>query len=178
MFSQDGSLLPSSYADARFIDAVIFSKALTDYVHSKGLKFGLYTARGSGTCQGRPGSLNHELIDAATYCDWGIDYIKIDGASDSTGTAALVTAHIFARARAQTTYILGTYMRMRTTIIFLYSTGCRGAQDSMTSWSRFHAGLTKCYNDTGKSEFSNPVKNLLVGTPQLPRRPLSESGAE
>ena len=103
MFSQDGSLLPSSYADARFIDAVIFSKALTDYVHSKGLKFGLYTARGSGTCQGRPGSLNHELIDAATYCDWGIDYIKIDGASDSTGTAALVTAHVFARARAQTT---------------------------------------------------------------------------
>jgi alpha-galactosidase len=37
------------------------------------------TARGSGTCQSRPGSLNHEYIDAATYCDWNIDYIKIDG---------------------------------------------------------------------------------------------------
>eukprot|EP01047_Picozoa_sp_COSAG01_P053664 COSAG01_NODE_5778_length_4038_cov_40.442244_4_plen_86_part_00 len=36
-----------------------------------------YTARGSGTCQGRPGSLNYEYIDAATYCDWGLDYIKI-----------------------------------------------------------------------------------------------------
>jgi hypothetical protein len=42
------------------------------------LKFGLYTARGSSTCQLRPGSLDHELIDAATYCAWGIDYIKID----------------------------------------------------------------------------------------------------
>lgn len=60
-------------------------KSLTDYVHSKGLKFGLYTARGSGTCQGRPGSLNHEYLDAASYCEWGIDYIKIDackGAED------------------------------------------------------------------------------------------------
>ena len=60
-------------------------KALAQYVHSKGLKFGLYTARGSGTCQGRPGSLNHELVDAATYCDWELDYIKIDacrGAQD------------------------------------------------------------------------------------------------
>jgi alpha-galactosidase len=48
-------------------------------------KHRLYTARGSGTCQGRPGSLNHELIDAQTYCDWGLDYIKIDachGAED------------------------------------------------------------------------------------------------
>jgi hypothetical protein len=52
--------------------------ALADYVHSKGLKFGLYTARGSATCQGRPGSLGHEAHDAATYCAWGIDYVKID----------------------------------------------------------------------------------------------------
>jgi len=81
-------------------------KSLADYVHSKGLKFGLYTARGSGTCQGRPGSLNHELIDAETYCSWGLDYIKIDV--------------------------------------------CRGAKDPFTSWSRFHEGLQKCYNDTGR----------------------------
>ena len=66
---------------------------------------GLYTARGSGTCQQRPGSLNYELIDAATYCAWGIDYIKIDA--------------------------------------------CRGAQDPQASWSKFHAGIEKCHNDTG-----------------------------
>eukprot|EP00937_MAST-01D_sp_MAST-1D-sp2_P002502 g2502.t1 len=61
-------------------------KALADYVHSRGLKFGLYTARGTGTCQSRPGSRDHELIDAKTYCDWGIDYIKIDGCQ-GTGDA-------------------------------------------------------------------------------------------
>ncbi|XP_065831212.1 uncharacterized protein [Oscarella lobularis] len=54
-------------------------KAVTDYVHSKGLKFGLYTAQGSLTCQKRPAAYGHELQDAATYCEWGIDYLKIDG---------------------------------------------------------------------------------------------------
>eukprot|EP00911_Craspedida_sp_UC1_P000147 UC1_evm1s118 len=54
-------------------------RALTDYVHSKGLKFGLYTAAHQYTCQKRPGSYQHELLDAQTYCDWGIDYLKVDG---------------------------------------------------------------------------------------------------
>ncbi len=53
-------------------------KALADYVHSKGLKLGLYTDAGTGTCEKRPGSLNHEDQDAKTYASWGIDYIKID----------------------------------------------------------------------------------------------------
>ena len=45
-------------------------KAVADYVHSKGLLFGVYTAQGSRTCQDRPGAYNHELVDAQTYCDW------------------------------------------------------------------------------------------------------------
>lgn len=53
-------------------------KALADYAHSKGLKFGVYTARGSRTCQNRPGAYAHEAIDAATYCEWGLDYLKND----------------------------------------------------------------------------------------------------
>jgi len=53
-------------------------KALADYAHSKGLKFGVYTARGSRTCQNRPGAYMHEEVDAATYCDWGLDYLKND----------------------------------------------------------------------------------------------------
>jgi len=53
-------------------------KALADYVHSKGLKLGLYTDAGTGTCEKRPGSLNHEVQDAKTYASWGIDYVKID----------------------------------------------------------------------------------------------------
>jgi alpha-galactosidase len=53
-------------------------KALADYVHSKDLKLGLYTDAGTGTCEKRPGSLNHEDQDAKTYASWGIDYVKID----------------------------------------------------------------------------------------------------
>lgn len=45
-------------------------KALSDYVHSKGLKFGLYSDAGEKTCQGRPGGLGYEKIDAATYAKW------------------------------------------------------------------------------------------------------------
>ena len=53
-------------------------KALVDYVHSLGLKFGLYSSAGDKTCQGRPGGLNYEDIDAQTYTEWGIDYFKYD----------------------------------------------------------------------------------------------------
>jgi alpha-galactosidase len=53
-------------------------KPLADYVHSKGLKFGLYSAQREFTCQRRPGSWQHEAIDVQTYCDWGVDYLKLD----------------------------------------------------------------------------------------------------
>ena len=53
-------------------------KALADYVHSKGLKLGVYTDAGRLTCQKRPGSYEHELLDAKTYASWGVDYVKID----------------------------------------------------------------------------------------------------
>jgi alpha-galactosidase len=53
-------------------------KALADYVHGKGLKFGLYSDAGTGTCQNRPGSKGHEEVDARTYAEWGVDYLKYD----------------------------------------------------------------------------------------------------
>ena len=53
-------------------------KALADYVHSKGLLFGLYSDAGFKTCAGRPGSLGFETIDAKTYAEWEVDYLKYD----------------------------------------------------------------------------------------------------
>jgi alpha-galactosidase len=53
-------------------------KALADYVHSRGLQFGIYTDGGAQTCKGRPGTLGHERQDAATYAAWGVDYVKED----------------------------------------------------------------------------------------------------
>jgi alpha-galactosidase len=53
-------------------------KALADYVHSKGLKFGVYSDAGSQTCGGRPGSRGYEFQDAQMYAEWGVDYLKYD----------------------------------------------------------------------------------------------------
>ena len=53
-------------------------KALADYVHSKGLKLGIYSGPGPKTCAGYAGSLGHEEQDAKMYADWGIDYLKYD----------------------------------------------------------------------------------------------------
>jgi alpha-galactosidase len=53
-------------------------KAIADYVHSKGLKFGIYSDAGRLTCGGRPGSQGHEYQDALTYARWGVDYLKYD----------------------------------------------------------------------------------------------------
>ena len=53
-------------------------KPLADYAHSKGLLFGLYSDAGFKTCAGRPGSLGYEEIDAETYAEWGVDYLKYD----------------------------------------------------------------------------------------------------
>jgi alpha-galactosidase len=53
-------------------------KALADYVHSKGLKIGIYSSPGPKTCAGYEGSYGHELQDARTYAAWGIDYLKYD----------------------------------------------------------------------------------------------------
>ena len=56
-------------------------KALTDYVHSKGLKIGLYSSPGPKTCAGHEGSYKHEELDARRYGEWGFDYLKYDWCS-------------------------------------------------------------------------------------------------
>mmetsp|Transcript_19952 Transcript_19952/g.55463 ORF Transcript_19952/g.55463 Transcript_19952/m.55463 type:complete len:513 (-) Transcript_19952:397-1935(-) len=53
-------------------------KALAEYVHSLGLKFGIYSDAGHKTCAGRPGSWTFEQLDAQAYADWGVDYLKYD----------------------------------------------------------------------------------------------------
>jgi alpha-galactosidase len=56
-------------------------KALADYVHSKGLKIGIYSSPGPKTCAGFEASYNHEEQDAKLYAEWGIDYLKYDACS-------------------------------------------------------------------------------------------------
>lgn len=53
-------------------------KALADYIHSKGLKFGMYSCAGFKTCAGYPSSYGHEYEDAKQFAEWGVDYLKYD----------------------------------------------------------------------------------------------------
>ena len=62
-------------------------KSLADYIHSKGLKFGIYSCAGTKTCQGRPGGFGHEYQDARSYTRWGVDYLKYDWCNTNTQDA-------------------------------------------------------------------------------------------
>ncbi len=62
-------------------------KYLADYIHSKGLKFGIYSCAGTKTCQGRPGGRGYEFQDARTYARWGVDYLKYDWCYATTQNA-------------------------------------------------------------------------------------------
>jgi len=67
-----GNILPDS---AKFPSGM---KAIGDYIHSKGLKFGIYSCAGSMTCQKKPGSKGFQEKDAKAYASWGVDYLKYD----------------------------------------------------------------------------------------------------
>ena len=62
------------HSNERFPDM----KALSDYIHAKGLKFGIYSSPGARTCAGYEGSLGHEADDARMYAAWGVDFLKYD----------------------------------------------------------------------------------------------------
>lgn len=85
----DGWMASSRDKDGKQIaDTVRFPrgmKFLADYVHSRGLKIGIYSSNGKQTCAGYPGSYNNEELDAKTYAEWGIDYLKYDACGDKEG---------------------------------------------------------------------------------------------
>ena len=74
-------------------------KALADYIHSVGLKFGIYSDVGSKTCAGRPGSLGHEYQDARQYAAWAVDYLKYDWCNTITQDGHAVYSLMRAGAR-------------------------------------------------------------------------------
>jgi alpha-galactosidase len=75
----DGRLIPDP---VKFPDGI---KGVADYVHSKGLKLGIYSSAGDLTCAGYPASLGREQIDAQTWADWGVDLLKYDNCGDHQG---------------------------------------------------------------------------------------------
>jgi alpha-galactosidase len=77
-------------------------KALADYVHGKGLKFGIYTDVGTMTCAKRPGSIGHEYQDARQYAAWGVDYLKEDWCNTLPGQNAESSYTLMRNALAET----------------------------------------------------------------------------
>ncbi len=79
-----GNLVPDP---ARFPNGI---KAVADYVHGKGLTFGIYTSAGTMTCNalGFPGAIGHEQQDANLFASWGVDYLKYDNCGDHLGQSA------------------------------------------------------------------------------------------
>jgi Alpha galactosidase A/NPCBM/NEW2 domain/Alpha galactosidase C-terminal beta sandwich domain/NPCBM-associated, NEW3 domain of alpha-galactosidase len=75
-----GHLVPDT---AKFPDGI---KGTADYVHSLGLKLGIYEDAGSMTCAGYPGSYGHETTDAQDFANWGVDYLKYDNCNIVAGT--------------------------------------------------------------------------------------------
>ncbi len=84
----NGNIVPDAQ---RFPSGI---KAVADYVHAKGLLFGIYSDAGTGTCQNRPGSRGYEFQDARQYAAWGVDYLKYDwcnhGTQDSQASYSLM----------------------------------------------------------------------------------------
>ncbi len=107
-------------------------KALSDFVHSKGLKLGIYSSPGPKTCAGFEGSYGHELQDAKTYAVWGIDYLKYDLCSLGTRMRAAPTPE------AAHQIMVDAYIKMRDA---LRSTGrpivyslCQYGNDAVWQW--------------------------------------------
>lgn len=69
---ENGNLVPDS---EKFPNGM---KAVADYIHEKGLKFGMYSCVGTNTCAGYPGSFEHEMQDAKQLAEWGVDFLKYD----------------------------------------------------------------------------------------------------
>jgi alpha-galactosidase len=74
----EGRLVPD---DVKFPDGIA---AVADYVHDLGLKLGIYADAGTATCANYPGSLGYEEIDAQTFADWGVDYLKYDNCNNNS----------------------------------------------------------------------------------------------
>ncbi|MFI1335892.1 glycoside hydrolase family 27 protein [Streptomyces sp. NPDC020845] len=121
-----GRLVPDP---AKFPDGI---KGTADYVHSLGLKLGIYEDAGTATCAGYPGSLGHETTDAQTFASWGVDYLKYDNCNNNG-------------VPAQTRYTAMRDALAATDRPILYSL-CNWGQESVWTWG---ANVGNSWRTTG-----------------------------
>lgn len=134
----DGRLVPDP---AKFPDGI---KGTADYVHSLGLKLGIYEDAGLQTCAGFPGSLGHETTDAQTFAAWGVDYLKYDNCYAGPGCWQN-TCPNGSKAPAQTRYATMRDALAATGRPILFSL-CSWGEDSVWTWG---AGVGNSWRTTG-----------------------------
>ncbi|GEM_PF-168217 len=113
--------------------------SLANYVHSLGLKFGVYSDHGTNTCQHKPGSYLYEYVDANTYAQWGADYLKEDNCNLPVG------------ANAQVDYgrMSDALMKSGRPILFCLCGGQNGNSKSYQSWSPVLGNYWRTTGDIG-----------------------------
>ena len=135
-------------------------RAVSDYVHSKGLKFGMYSCDGVRTCADYPGSYDHEFLDAQTFADYGVDYLKYDNCNRP------VSAH-------QQTLYRRMGMALRATGRDIVFSACNWGQENVWSWIRSTGA--HLYRSTGDI-FDTPESYREIARSQMTHLDASAPG--
>lgn len=131
-------------------------KYLSDYVHSKGLKFGMYSCAGFMTCAGYPSSYGHEFEDAKQFAEWGVDYLKYDFCnfpSSGNGKNAYLTMAMALRCSGREILLAACNWGVENPSGWMRS---RGAHSYRSTGDIFD--VPKSYKDIFKSQVEN-IKN-------------------
>ena len=130
-------------------------KALADYIHSLGLKFGIYSDAGRLTCAGRPGSEGHEFQDAVTYARWGADYLKYDWCSTGDRNAQEAYAVMADALRLSGRPIIFSMCEWGTAKPWLW------AKNTGNSW-RTTGDIWDAFNTNDRAHsWAHPVTNIV-----------------
>ena len=133
-------------------------KALADYVHSKGLKLGIYSSPGPRTCAGYPGSYGHEEQDAKTFAAWGIDYLKYDWCS---------AGRIYKDPQLQPVYQKMGAALASTNRPIVYSL-CEYGRGTVQNWGAQVSGNLWRTTDDIRDEWSSMLGNVEEQVPTAP----------
>jgi alpha-galactosidase len=138
-------------------------KALGDYIHALGLKFGIYSDAGAQTCGGHPGSWGHEYQDARQYAAWGVDYLKYDWCNTGQGGADL-PARIH-QQNAVSAYLLMSQALQATGRPIVFSI-CEWGNNEPWLWAKNIGNLWRTTGDIydaweGRFDYSIGLVNII-----------------
>jgi alpha-galactosidase len=137
-------------------------KGLADYIHSKGLKFGLYSAPSASTCGGHPGSMGHETQDARTYAQWGVDYLKYDICGLEDPFNQMLTTDPAAAHAAMIEWYRKMHDALQATGRPIVYSICQYGLDAVWRWApEVGANLWRTGNDV-KDNYGSIVGNGLI----------------